>query len=97
MKEVCSYADEATHSISCTLEIVRCGRLDALALWFDLHLCGDVTISTSPERRQQPVTTSPQGCGRSGADIDQASCWEQAIYPVMHVRQGNIDDDVCVY
>ena len=57
----------------------RCGRLDALVLWFDLHLCDDIT-----------VTTSPQGCQLASSNVEQASCWEQAVYPILHLEQGTV-------
>jgi len=71
-QEVCSYATKS-HPISVAVNVSTCGRLDGLALWFDLHLYDDITI-----------TTSPQGCH----NMEQASCWEQAVYPVIHLEQG---------
>lgn len=66
--------------MSVSIDITRCGRLDAFAVWFDLQLYDDVTITTSPQRCWQP------GCG-----IGSASCWEQAIYPVIHAQRGTVD------
>ena len=66
-----------SRQISVAVNVSRCGRLDGLALWFDLHLYDDIT-----------VTTGPQGCQQSGSNIELASCWEQAVYPIMHLEQG---------
>ena len=32
-----------------TLHVATGGRLDALVVWFNLHLCDDVHISTHPD------------------------------------------------
>ena len=42
-----TYLQGAAHDL--VLQVTRQGRLDAIALWFDLELYDNITISTSPE------------------------------------------------
>lgn len=63
------------HCITCT----QPGRVDAVAMWFDLHLDDVTTISSAPD----------DGSDRDG--VHRANCWDQAIFPVrspIHVTSG---------
>jgi hypothetical protein len=52
------------------LTCVQSGRVDAIAMWFDLHLDGITILSSAPD-------------GDSDRDgVHRANCWDQAIFPV---------------
>ena len=65
MQEVIDCAQGVSRNLSVVIK--EAGRLDALVVWFDLHLNEDVAITTSP------LVTN----------LKQAKCWEQAVYPVI--------------
>jgi hypothetical protein len=56
------------------IKIEEAGRLDAIVVWFDLHLNEHLTVTTSPLK----------------TDLERAKCWEQAVFPVTseHVNPG---------
>jgi hypothetical protein len=63
------------HCLTCT----QPGHVDALAMWFDLHLDDVTTLSSVPDDVND----------RDG--VHRADCWDQAIFPVqspIHVTAG---------
>lgn len=54
------------HCLTCT----QPGRVDAIAMWFDLHLDDVTTLSSAPDDDND----------RDG--VHRANCWDQAIFPV---------------
>jgi len=64
-QEVIDYAQGVSRDLR--LVINEAGRLDALVVWFDLHLDEQIAITTSP----------------LATELKQAMCWEQAVYPVI--------------
>jgi hypothetical protein len=54
------------HSLTCT----QSGQVDAIAMWFDLHLDDVTTLSSAPG----------EDSDRDG--VHRANCWDQAIFPV---------------
>jgi hypothetical protein len=66
---------QVQHCLTCTDP----GRVDAVAMWFDLHLDDVTTLSSAPH----------DDSDRDG--VHRASCWDQAIFPVqspIHVISG---------
>jgi len=63
------------HCLTC----VQSGRVDAIAMWFDLHLDGTTILSSAPD----------DDSDRDG--VHRADCWDQATFPVkspIHVTSG---------
>lgn len=63
------------HYLTC----VQSGRVDAIAMWFDLHLDGITILSSAPD----------DDSDRDG--VHRADCWDQAIFPLkspVHITSG---------
>lgn len=61
------------------LTCVQSGRVDAIAMWFDLHLDGITILSSAPDDVSD----------RDG--VHRANCWDQAIFPLqtpIHITSG---------
>jgi len=64
------------HCLTC----VQSGRVDAIAMWFDLHLDGITILSSAPD---------DDDSDRDG--VHRADCWDQATFPVkspIHITSG---------
>ncbi|PSN32046.1 hypothetical protein C0J52_16703 [Blattella germanica] len=57
----------------CWIECIEPGRVDALAVWFDLHLDNVITLTSNPI-----VDTSRK-------DVYRATCWDQAVFPLQEL------------
>lgn len=57
-------------SLEYCLTCVQSGRVDAIAMWFDLHLDGITVLSSAPD----------DDSDRDG--VHRADCWDQATFPV---------------
>ena len=63
------------HCLTC----VQSGRVDAIAMWFDLHLDGITILSSAPD----------DDSDRDG--VHTADCWDQATFPLkspIHITSG---------
>jgi len=63
------------HCLTC----VQSGRVDAIAMWFDLHLDGITILSSAPD----------DDSDRDG--VHRADCWDQATFPLkspIHITSG---------
>ena len=66
-------------SVEHCLTCVQPGRVDAIAMWFDLHLDGITILSSAPD----------DDSDRDG--VHRADCWDQATFPFkspIHITPG---------